>query len=159
MADITVSGVRNMPEPTFTFCAPYGNTSTLLYSIKTTGGILDNSDSDTAVAAGDVLILGILPAGFRLDSMTAVVSSVLVGAAAVGFRYIDGVDSVKVPEQDDYFDAALSLAGAARVDGSGAGALVTLPKDAYLIATCAGAQTADGLAEILIQGVLTGKDE
>lgn len=159
MADITLRDVRNQPAPSFSHSSPYGNATALMFALATTSGIVDGGSSDAAAAAGDVVALGMLPGGMRLDSLATVVSTILVGNGKVGFRYADGVDDVNVPEADDYFTAAVALGAAARVAGDGAAAVVTLPKDAFLIVTVDAGQTETGLAEFIVNGVLTGKDE
>ena len=61
----------------------------------------------------------------------------------IGFEYVDGVDSTAVPQDDDYFMVAgQSLATAARLRNATTNAAVTLPKDAWLILTTAGAANA-----------------
>ena len=103
--------------------------------------------------------LGVLPAGFKLLDSQVIVSDAFTAAVttSIGFAYVDGVDSAAVPQSANYFGAGLSLAATARLRNATTNAPVTLPKDAYLILTTAGAaNAAAGIADILIDGVLTG---
>lgn len=123
---------------------PWGNLTALRYLLKTsaTGAVL-GSDSSAPVAANDVIRVGPLPAGFRLVDSLVIVSDAAAGLnGKIGFAYQDGKDDAKVPQDDDYFGAALNLATAARLRNATTNAPVTLPKDAYLILTTAAANNA-----------------
>ena len=117
---------------------PFGNLSALTYVQPFASGVATGTNKATAVAATDVLILGILPKGMTLkDSL--IKATAAIGAATstltIGFRYVDGVDDGGVPQDADYFCAALANTAAyiARASNT-AVAPVTLPKDAYLTA-------------------------
>ena len=123
---------------------PWGNLTALRYLLQTsaTGAVL-GSDSSAPVAANDVIRVGPLPAGFRLVDSLVIVSDAAAGLnGKIGFAYQDGKDDAKVPQDDDYFGAALNLATAARLRNATTNPPVTLPKDAYLILTTAAAANA-----------------
>ena len=119
---------------------PYGNLTALHFVLETnaTGAAL-NSNSTAAIGIGDVVVLGTLPAGFKLLDSQVVVKTAMTASVTgnLGFEYVDGVNDTKVPQDDDYFGAALNLATAARLRNATTNAPVTLPKDAYLILTTA----------------------
>ena len=124
---------------------PWGNAHGLKYTLETNStGAAINADSTAAIASGDKVRIGVIPAGSNLLDSLAIVS---VGMTAtitgnLGFEYVDGVNDTKVPQDDDYFGAALNLATAARLRNATTNAPVTLPKDAYLILTTAAANNA-----------------
>ena len=139
---------------------PYGNKATLEFNLATNAiGAFADSDVATAVQSGDKIRLGVLPAGFRLEDSEVIVSDAFSASvtANLGFEYVDGVDSTAVPQSATYFGSALALSSAARLRNATTNAPVTLPKDAYLILTTGGAANAVvGVADIFIEGVLTG---
>jgi len=139
---------------------PYGNTSVLPFNLTTNAvGAFVDSDVATGIALGDVVRLGVLPAGFRLQDSTVIVSDAFTAlmTGSLGFAYVDGVDSAAVPQDAAYFGTGLVLNATGRLRNATVKAPVTLPKDAYLILTTAGAAcNAVGVADILIDGVLTG---
>lgn len=138
---------------------PFGNQTSLAYGFKTgaTGAVL-NSNSAAAVGIGDVIDLGHLPAGWRLEDATVLVT---VGMTAtitgkLGFAYEDGVDDAAVPQDDGYFGATINLASVGRVRASGS-KLVTLPKAARLTLTTAVAANAKASdVSVLVYGELQG---
>lgn len=122
-----------------------GNLSVLAFlAITAASGALAESDSAAAVAAGDVLDLGPLPAGMRLDDSITRVSTAWTAAVtgSLGFKYEDGVDDATVPQDAAYFGAGIALNAAGLYRASGGKAPVTLPKPARLILTIAGAANA-----------------
>ena len=157
MATITKKKVLN--QATFGG-VPYGNRTSLSFSLITNAsGAFVDSDVATGIAIGDVVRIGVLPAGFRLDDSQVIVSDAFTAAmtGSLGFQYVDGVDSTVVPQSSNYFGAGLVLSAAARLRNATVNAPVTLPKDAYLILTTAGAASASvGVAEVFIEGTLTG---
>lgn len=159
MATITKKRALALPDPGFGG-APYGNLSALPYQFAVNAsGVMTASDKTTAVADGDVIRLGVLPAGMKLIDMMAIVSDAFAASitAKVGFAYVDGVDVTATPQDDDYFCGATSVASAAIIRKTATTAPVTLPKDAYLILTSAGAaHSAAGQADIFIVGELRG---
>ena len=155
MATITKKALKNEKQVTGT---PYGTSITLQLSVATTAtGAVAGGDSTAAVAIGDVVRVGIVRAGMRLDDAKVLVSTACT--AKVGFAYIDGVDSTAVPQDDDYFGAAIALNAAGRyVANNTAVRPVILPKDAYIILTTAGAANAkasqtDVLVEVTNVGI------
>lgn len=124
---------------------PWGNSHKLQYPLRTAanGGAID-ADSSAPIAIGDKVRLGRIPAGSLLADSLMVISTAFTAAvtANIGFEYIDGVDSTAVPQDDDYFAAAAVLSSAALLRKTTPTMPVTLPKDAWLIATFAGANNA-----------------
>lgn len=95
------------------------------------------------LATGDVVILGVLPAGWELlphDATIGVSDAFGTGVTgALGFKYVDGVDSTAVPQDADYFLKDNTLAAQAVLRGNNEAVVpVVLPKDAYLILTLGG---------------------
>lgn len=138
---------------------PYGNVSTLVYLLKTnaTGAVID-SDSTAAVASGDVIDLGELPEGMRLDDAQIIVTTGMTASVtgSLGFKYADGVDDTDVPQDASHFISAGNINTAGRVRATGS-KLVTLPKPARLILTTGGAanaKTSD--IKVIVSGELTG---
>ena len=138
---------------------PYGNVTSLPFLLETNStGVAVDSDDATAVANGDVVDLGPIPGGMRLEDADLIIETPMTGSVTgkLGFKYADGVDDASVPQDDDYFFTAKSLASAAR-HRADRGLLVTLPKDARLILTIGGADN-DQVSKIhgLVKGELTG---
>jgi hypothetical protein len=154
MANVTKNNVgipRNLGG------VPYGNVTALTFPLATTAGVWDDSDQATAIVAADVLRLGIIPKGTTLLDYILKISAVFTVASTgkIGFAYVDGVDSATVPQDDDYFCAATTLATAAILRQTNVAVTpVTLPKDAYLILTNAGAtQATTGRLDIIVFGI------
>ena len=140
--------------------APYGNCSVLIYRVVTdaTGAVVD-SDSTAAVALGDVVDLGTIPAGMRLDDLVARVSTGMSASVTgkIGFVYSDGVDSAVAPQDDAYFGTGLNLNTAAVLRNAAAKIPLTIPKEARLILTTAGAANAKASRiDICLYGEMTG---
>lgn len=138
---------------------PYGNVSTLMYLLKTnaTGAVID-SDSTAAVASGDVIDLGELPEGMRLDDAQIIVTTGMTATVtgSLGFKYADGVDDASVPQDAAYFISAGNINTAGRVRATGS-KLVTLPKPARLILTTGGAANAKASdIKVIVSGELIG---
>jgi hypothetical protein len=159
MATVTIDNVRQIPQES-NCVAPYGNLSALKFRYAVNAsGIMTNSDKAAAVADGDVVRLGVLPAGLELVDMVRIISDAFAGSTTdkIGFAYVDGVDSTAVPQDDDYFSGATTSAATAITRKTAVTAPVTLPKDAYLIMTRAGAaDSAAGIMDIVILGILKG---
>ena len=155
MAEVKVQN----PHRSFGATVPYGNTTTLAYEVKTgsTGASL-NSDSTTALAIGDVVDLGPLPEGMRLDDALLVITTGMTATITgkLGFKYEDGVDSTAVPQDDVYFGTGIDLAAAGRKRATGS-KLIKLPKPARLILTTAVAANAKASdIKVLVTGELIG---
>lgn len=122
---------------------PYGNLTTLEYPVATAStGALIGGDSTAAIGLGDVIRVGILPAGFRLHDSLTIVNDAFTAlvTGTIGFAYVDGVDSTTVPQDADYFGAAVAINTAGRYAASNTAVVpVTLPKDAWLTITTGGA--------------------
>ncbi len=141
--------------------APYGDMVALPYRMQTnSSGVLTGGDSASAVGNGDVVRIGKIPAGTKLLDSVATISDAFTGSSTykMGFAYVDGVDSTAVPQDDAYFTAAsTALSSTAVQRKSTVTAPVTLPKDAYLIVTNAGAaQAAAGIMDVVIFGQAVG---
>lgn len=142
--------------------APYGNRTSLAFSFETsaTGRYVNSDTPGTAVAIADKVRIGVLPAGMRIEDALAIVSDAFtaLATAKIGFEYVDGVDSTEVPQDDDYFFAALAYNAVGRTRANNLAVRpVTLPKDAYLTLVNAGAALAEaGQLDLLVEGVLLG---
>lgn len=139
---------------------PYGNKTALKFKIETNAsGVLVDGDQATAFVQTNVARLGVLPAGADLLDALAIVSDAFTASVTfdIGFAYVDGVDSTSVPQDDNYFfDNLANAAGRTRANNA-AVAPVKLPKDAWLIATVAGANNASaGVMDIVIETILNG---
>lgn len=140
---------------------PYGNKTSLPFTFETnSSGAMVNSDQTTAVLTTDKVRFGVLPAGFRIEDSLAIVSDAFTATstAKIGFEYVDGVDSTAVPQDDDYFHAALAWSSQLRTRANNLAVRpITLPKDAYLtIVVGTAALDAAGKLDLLVQGVLNG---
>lgn len=139
--------------------SPYGNLTALTYLLATnaTGAVLE-SDSTAAVAIGDVIDLGELPEGMRLDDAQVFVTTGMTATVtgSLGFKYTDGTDVAAIPQDVAHFISAGDLAAAGRLRATGA-KLITLPKPARLILTVAGAANAKvSDIKVVVYGELKG---
>lgn len=158
MADVKKNGIDTATQ---FGGVPYGDRTAITHRLETnSSGVLVASDQATALVDTDVVQLGILPAGMELIDCLAIISDLFNATSTflVGFEYVDGVDSVAVPEDTDYFFAALAASAQSRTRANNvAVAPVTLPKDAYLIVTVDNADlSAAGIADFVIEGKLHG---
>lgn len=140
---------------------PYGNAWRTVYTLETNAsGVMADSDLSTALTVGTVVRLGILPGGLQLQDLLAIQSVAATAAttAKIGFAYVDGVDSTSVPQDDDYFFAALATNAAGRTTASNTAVKPEiLPKDAWLILTVAGAAHAKASRlDLIVSGVNVG---
>jgi hypothetical protein len=157
MADYT----KKQPRSGKHGATPYGNQVSYAFDFATNAsGVPLNSDATAALTASDTIRLGVIPAGTKLLDSIHILSDAFTATATckLGFAYVDGVDSTAVPQDADYFAAALDLNTVAITRKSNAGARpVTLPKDAYLVldldvATLAAA----GVLDIVVLGEMVG---
>lgn len=137
---------------------PYGNKTVLPFTLKTNavGAAIDSSQA-TALAIGDVVVLGTLPAGMLITDSTVIVSTAMTAlvTGSLGILYVDGVDSTLLPQSASMFGAGLVLNAAGRLRNATTNALAKLPKDAYLILTTAGAANAKAsVVDVVIEGEL-----
>lgn len=149
MAAIKIKQNRTHP---FGGVAHYGNLTTLRFPLATNAaGAVINSNSAAAVAAGDEIDLGPLPAGMVLEDAQALIQTGMTATitGSLGFKYEDGVDDASVPQDAAYFGAGLNIAAAARLRAT-TNKLVTLPKDARLVLTTAVAANAKASAMTFI---------
>lgn len=157
MANVTKNRITKDRQ----FSAPYGNAFREVFRFQTNAsGVAVGTDLATAVQVNDVVRIGILPAGLRLIDALSIVSDAFAASttADIGFAYVDGVDSTDVPQDGDYFNAALATSSAGRTRAANtAVAPVRLPKDAYLTVTRKGAaDSAAGILDVVVEGVLEG---
>lgn len=139
---------------------PYGNMAVEHYRIvaKEDGTIL-GADAYGPPKADDVLVLGVLEQGFRLDDAQIIVKTGMASGitADVGFVYADGADDANVPQDAAYFASDADFASAARIRCQSA-KLVTLPKQALLTVTLKEADSeAAADIDILIYGEKFGQ--
>jgi len=136
----------------------YGNVTALTFRLNTNAiGAAIGADSVAAIASGDKVVLGVLPAGMRLDDSMLIVSTAMSASVTgtLGFEYEDGVDSPAVPQDAAYFGTGLVLNAAARLRNATAKAPVVLPKPAKLILVTAGAANSKASQiDLLITGEL-----
>jgi len=158
MSTVTKKSVKTLRQMGGT---PYGNAWKQVFTFQTSSaGVFTDSDLTTAVQNADVVRIGVLPAGLELHDCLSIVSGAFTAAttADIGFAYVDGVDSTAVPQDADYFDAALDTAATGRTRAANLAVTpVTLPKDAYLILTIGGANhAAAGRLDVIVEGIHTG---
>lgn len=138
---------------------PYGNLSVLSFALATlASGAAADSDSTAAIAAGDVIDLGPLPEGLRLDDAQIIVSTGMTATitGSLGFKYEDGTDSTEAPQDAAYFGSGIDLAAAGRKRATGT-KLLTLAKPARLILTTAVAANAKASdLKVLVYGEQVG---
>lgn len=140
---------------------PYGNALRIAAGFATTAaGAVIGSDKAGAAVVGDVVRFGVIPAGTRLEDALLIVSDAFTATQTIklGFAYCDGVDVAAVPQDDDYFGAALAISAVGRTRANNtASRPVVLPKDAFLIATIGVADTAAaGVLDVVIEGTVIG---
>lgn len=158
MANVTKKNVKHLQQFSG---VPYGNAWRNVYTFETnSSGIFVDSDLATAVQNTNVVRIGILPAGLQLHGCLSIVSDAFTAntTADIGFAYVDGVDSTAVPQDADYFDAALATDATGRTAAANLAVYpVTLPKDAYLTLTIGGAHhAAAGRLDVIVEGIATG---
>ena len=107
-------------------------------------GAPGDCNTTTQLQIGDVVNLVRLDAGTLLTDAQLVVSTAFgTGVKAdIGFAYADGVDSTAVPQDDDFFGTGITVATAGRYRNATSNPSVTLPKEAWLTMTTAGAANA-----------------
>lgn len=159
MATYTKLKVKSTPHYN---SVPSGNAAVLAYHFETTsaGKWTDSDVPGTAIADPTTLILGVIPAGTHIQDSLAIVSDAFTASTVLklGFAYVDGVDVTAVPQDDDYFHAALAINAAGRTRQNNLAVVpVTLPKDAYLVGVSSGAAHASaGVLDFLIYGIVNG---
>lgn len=137
--------------------APWGNAWKSQYNFTTdASGIDQNSDLTTAVQSGDVVRLGILPAGLIMHDMLLIISDAFTASttASVGFLYCDGVDVTTAAQDAAYFVSAKATDATSVSRKTGVKAPIQLPKDAYLVLTIGGAAHASvGVLDVIVEGI------
>lgn len=159
MADIKKDGIDQ--ERRFGG-VPYGNLSSFKHRLTlNSSGVIADSDDATALAIADVVKIGVLPAGMKLEDWHLIISDAFKAASAckIGFAYVDGVDVAAVPEDDDYFFATATVLTAIAVLRKVVGNHpIVLPKDAYIIWTHEGALADEASdCELIVVGELMGQ--
>lgn len=159
MANVTKDGVRTARQ---FGGVPYGNAWRGVFRFATNAsGVMVDSDQATAVVQTNVVRIGVLPAGLQLHDSLSIVSDAFTALTTckLGFAYVDGVDVTATPQDDDYFSASVTTHTIGRyVANNNAVVPLTLPKDAYLILTVAGADhAAAGVMDVIVSGVHTGQ--
>lgn len=157
MATISKNRITREPQ----WGSPNGNGWRKRYRFETnaSGYFVDSDTPSTAVGNGDVVRVGVLPAGADLHDCTVIISDAFAASttASIGFAYVDGVDSTAVPQNATYFASALSTASTGVSRKTSTTAPVILPKDAYLILTVGGAaHSAAGIVDVIVEGIWTG---
>lgn len=139
---------------------PYGNKVGLHYNVKTaSSGAVIGSDSNAAVASGDKIRVGLLPAGIKFHDSQVIVNDAFSASvtASLGFEYVDGVDDASAPQSATQFGSALAINATGRLRNATSNKPVTLQKDAWLILTTDGAaHNSVGDADIFIDGLVVG---
>jgi len=142
------------------YSAPSGNAWKAEFKMTTVSGVVQDSDLATALQAADTVKIGVLPAGLRIHDALILIRDAFTATSTftIGFAYVDGVDDSDVPQDADYFCAALDAATLARARASNtAVAPVTLPKDAYVVITNnTAAQDTDSEVIVIVEGIHTG---
>ena len=121
-------------------------------------GIPLNSNSTAALAIGTIVVLNVLPAGMLLEDAQIIVSNAMTASTtgSLGFLYSDGVNSAEVPQDAAYFGSGIALSTVARLRCT-AEAPVTLPKDANLVLTIAGAASDEASRlDVIVHGERLG---
>ncbi len=158
MTTVNIKGLKNDYLPYAG--APYGNAYREKFSFETTSaGVVVGSDLSTALQIADKVYIGIIPAGTRIDDALAIISDAFTAAATfkIGFEYVDGTDVTAVPQDDDYFFAALAK-DLGRTPAANTGVRpVVLPKPAYVTLVLAGAALdAVGKLDLIVAGGMVG---
>lgn len=139
---------------------PWGNFTALPYKVETNAsGAVIGSNTTAAVASGDKVRVGLLPAGFRFVDSEVIVSDAWTAlvTADLGFEYVDGVDDAAVPQSATYFGSALAVNALGRLRNATTNAPVTLQKEAWLILTTGGAANASAsVTDIVVFGINEG---
>lgn len=141
---------------------PYGNRSSFKFNMTcNSSGVIADSDDATVLAIGDIVKIGYLPAGMKLEDWHLIISDAFKASSAckIGFEYVDGVDVAAVPEDDDYFFATATVLTSIAVLRKVVGNVpIILPKDAYIIWTHEGAAADEAcVADMIVVGELMGQ--
>ena len=131
---------KHIGDKQFGGFTPYGNLTTYRATLQTNAaGAVINADSTAPVAAGDQIVLELLPEGYLLEDAQLIVSIGMTATitGSLGFVYADGVDSTDAPQDAAYFGTGLNLAAAGRVRTASSKAPVRLAKPAFLVLTTA----------------------
>lgn len=157
MATIKVSGIGVNQFGGVESC---GNITSYRATLATdAAGVPLNSNSTAALAIGTIVVLNVLPAGMLLEDAQIIVSNAMTASTtgSLGFLYSDGVNSAEVPQDAAYFGSGIALSTVARLRCTAAKAPVTLPKDANLVLTIAGAASDEASRlDVIVHGERLG---
>ena len=166
MATYALNNVDALPVGAHIGASPDGNETSLEYVIysNASGIIVDalgnlNSNDASAPASADVIRLGVIPQGFRIDDIDMIVTTAASASttASIGFLYTDGVDVTAAPQNATFGFSAKTTAATAYLRMDQPNAPITLAKDAYLVATIGGASWAKACQiTIMVHGVYLG---
>jgi len=140
---------------------PFGNATHLPFTLATSAaGVPLNTDQITALQIADVVRLGTIPAGFKLEDIQITISDAFTASTTIdiGFAYVDGVDLAGVNAQDAaYFCTGLATDATGVSRKTAVKAPLLLQKDVYLTATIAGAaHAAAGVLDAIVIGTNIG---
>jgi len=141
--------------------AAYGNAWKKRFTLTVgASGAALNADANRPLQPGDVVRIGWLPAGIELHDCLAIVSGAFASGTRIklGFAYEDGENSQAVPQDDDYFHAALAVDAQSRTRADNMTVMpLRLLKPAYVIATIDGAtQDQAGRLDVIVEGLNQG---
>lgn len=157
MATVTLN---QLGKRQFGGLSPFGNLTELHFKLTTnSAGGVEDANSASALASGDKVVLGTLPAGMRLSDAQIIISTTFTASVtgSIGFEYADGVDDDEVGQDAAYFGSGLALSTAARLRVATAKAPVILAKDANLVLITGGAANAKAARlDVIVSGELTG---
>jgi hypothetical protein len=159
MATVTL---KNLADQNFGG-TPYGNQVAFVFPLVTnSSGVITSSDQATALTTSDTARIGIVPAGTQLLDALGIVSDAFTTSSTfkIGFAYVDGVDSTAVPQDDDYFFAALAndATGRTRANNNAVRPVV-LPKDAYItVGVGTASLAAAGVMDLVVYGAVVGQN-
>jgi hypothetical protein len=161
MANVMKTNARKLPSPGFGGAVPFGNRISLDYLFATiAAGIMSDSDQASAVVDTDIVFLGILPRGMKLENCLIVISDAFTASTTfdLGFQYVDGTDLDAPNAQDpDYFVSQGASSSIARLKMVTANKPIILQKDAWLTLLADGADHASaGVMDITIMGTNRG---
>lgn len=153
--------IKDMGISQFGGVDPAGNLTTYRGTLATiaNGSAVNAVGPTLPIVVTDKIRLSVLPAGMVLETATIVVSNGMSAGVtgSLGFEYIDGFDSVEVPQDAAYFGSGIALSTAARLANASTKALVQLPKEAFLILTIAGAANAKASRlDVIVHGERLG---
>jgi hypothetical protein len=161
MADVFAN--RGLISGTFGVTSPYGNVTAKAYTVETdSSGVLIGGSQTTVLASGDIVVMGIIPAGTIIwPNISGSISNAGTASttARIGIRPTDGVPTATAPNDDDYLLASRATSATGLLNAPTAVAPVKLSKDCYITVTIGGANhTSDFRMDFIILMVVDGRD-